>query len=91
MAKAKKVELVNLYKVPSKKWRNWPDLCQRVFNHVYGVMYENQTLFLHPDTKWVYKDQWQTTAWNAAWEAADGCQQSLKAIIKQKSQVEQFA
>ena len=75
------LQQVNKYKVAARKWRNWPDLCQRVFNDVYEMMHDNQTLFLHPKTAWVYEPQWKTTAWNAAWTAADATQKALKDII----------
>ena len=74
----------NHYNVPMKKWRNWPDLCQRVFNEVYSTMDQNQTLFLHPKAKGYSKAHWNTTAWNGAWTAADAAQKALKDIIKAK-------
>lgn len=72
----------NTHKVSARKWRNWPDICQRVFNETYECMLPNQSLFLHPKTAPVPDAQWSTTAWNAAWIAADACQKALKDITK---------
>ena len=80
----KPLQQENTHKVSARKWRNWPDICQRVFNETFETMEQNQTLFLHPETPWQYGDKWRTTAWNAAWTAADACQHALKDIIKQK-------
>jgi len=80
----KPLQQANIYGVGKRKWKNWPDICQRVFNETFGVMQENQYLFLHPKADKHSVDHWRTTAWNAAWTAADSCQQALKDIIKQK-------
>jgi hypothetical protein len=70
----------NPYRVPKKQWKRWPDLAQRVFNSTYSTLRDNQELFLHPKAKAAAQNQWDTTAWNAAWMAADGCQQGLQDI-----------
>lgn len=72
----------NRHNVPKRKWRNWPDICQRVFNDTYHSMLPNQDLFLHPKATPHDPAHWTTTAWNAAWIAADACQTALKAISK---------
>lgn len=74
----------NKHKVAVRKWRNWPDICQRVFNATYEDMVGNQDLFTHPKAGKVPDEQWNTTAWNAAWIAADSCQRALKDITKMK-------
>ena len=74
----------NVHKVAAKKWKNWPDICQRVFNETYESMRDNQGLFIHPKSETIPHKQWETTAWNAAWIAADSCQKALKDIIKQR-------
>jgi len=71
----------NVNKVPLKKWKNWPDIAQRVFNETHAYVLCNQNLFLHPKTRPVPELEWKTTAWNTAWIAADVCQQALKDII----------
>jgi hypothetical protein len=70
----------NHYKVPARKWKNWPDICQRVFNLTYAQMLNSQTLFMHPKADQQLQAHWATTAWNAAWTAADACQKALAAI-----------
>lgn len=80
----KPLQQENTYKVVANKWRNWPDICQRVFNETYGVMFENPRLYAHPKAAQVPDSQWKTTCWNAAWTAADACQKALKDIIKAK-------
>jgi len=42
-----------------------------VFNETFETMSDNQGLFRHPKTAAVPQAQWTTTAWNAAWIAAD--------------------
>jgi hypothetical protein len=61
----------NLYHVPLKKWRKWDARARQVFNEVYSAMVGNQTLFLHPEQDKISRRLWKTTAWNAAWIAAD--------------------
>lgn len=78
------LQQANTNKVPARKWRSWPDICQRVFNETYETLLHNQTLFLHPKTPWLFQEHWQTTAWNASWVAADACQHALKGIVKGK-------
>lgn len=78
------LQQVNTHKVNARKWKNWPDICQRVFNHTYELMRDNQRIYIHPKSAIIPDKQWSTTAWNAAWEAADMCQRALKDIIKQR-------
>lgn len=61
----------NNHKVPLKHWRKWTPQARKVFNETYETMLENQGLFLHPKQATVPQAQWETTAWNAAWTAAD--------------------
>lgn len=61
----------NLHKVPKSQWKKWTPQARRVFNAVYGMMYYNIHLFLHPESSIPYKGHWKTTSWNAAWTAAD--------------------
>ena len=71
----------NTYKVPKSQWKKWPELAQRVFNSTYYIMKENQTIFLHPKTDWTFQDQWNTTAWNAAWTAADEVKVNMNLMV----------
>lgn len=61
----------NVHKVQLKQWRKWSPEARGVFNYVYGVMVADQRIFLHPKSKGQSKLHWKTTAWNAAWIAAD--------------------
>lgn len=61
----------NRYKVPGKQWRKWGDSQRKRFNEVYSAMVSNQEMFLHPKAAPTKSQFWRTTAWNAAWTAAD--------------------
>lgn len=61
----------NLHKVNKRKWRKWGPVAQDVFNRLYYTMKKNQHIFLHPKQEAIPKQLWKTTAWNAAWLAAD--------------------
>lgn len=61
----------NVNKVPLKQWKRWTPAARKVFNETFETMNENQGLFQHPKTAAVPQAQWKTTAWNAAWTAAD--------------------
>ncbi len=61
----------NAYKVPARQWTRWDRQSRRTFNEVYGTMRLNQSVFLHPKTSPIPRDQWKTICWNAAWIAAD--------------------
>lgn len=75
-----RLQQVNKHKVPARKWNNWPDIGQRVFNTTYDSMMIDQRIFLHPKALPHSDEYWKTTAWNAAWTAADACQKALKDI-----------
>ena len=62
----------NCNKVARSKWKAWSELSRYTFNDVYDRMTQSPKLFLHPkaDQK-VNEQHWNTTAWNAAWIAAD--------------------
>jgi hypothetical protein len=62
----------NRYRVPEKQWNKWSEAARRVFNEVYYTLTRNrQVRLLHPKTKPLPAEEWQTPAWNAAWIAAD--------------------
>jgi hypothetical protein len=67
----------NLYKVPLKKWRKWSPLARTVFNRVYDFTFENQWAMLHPKQPKPSPTHWKTTAWNAAWIAADAVDNTI--------------
>lgn len=64
-------DVQNLYKVPQRQWKRWNWLAQHVFNQTYGGMTRSIDLFVHPKAPKVDPKHFDTTAWNAAWTAAD--------------------
>ena len=64
----------NEHKVVKAQWDSWAIGSQAVFNSVYQQMIRTPMLFLHPKTKRLPTREWKTICWNAAWTAADACQ-----------------
>jgi hypothetical protein len=64
-------QVLNVHKVPQKQWRKWSYHAKRVFNELFSAMSRNQWTFTHPKAEERPATQWNTTAWNAAWLAAD--------------------
>lgn len=71
------ISRANLYHVPGKKWRKWTVRAREVFNLVFSTMRSNQGLFAHPKAAKVSREHWGTTAWNAAWIAANAANGEL--------------
>jgi hypothetical protein len=61
----------NVNRVPVKQWAKWSPTARRVFNATHLAMTTDQDLFLHPKATPLPNTQWSTTAWNAAWIAAE--------------------
>ena len=61
----------NCNRVPVKQWRHWSEQARGVFNAVYDFICSNPLVMRHPKQPVVKMEFWQTTAWNAAWIAAD--------------------
>jgi hypothetical protein len=61
----------NVNRVPRSQWRKWSKEARAVFNRVYSFMFDNRDLMLHPKQDKPKPAHWKTTAWNAAWIAAD--------------------
>lgn len=74
----------NRFKVPSARWNRWGDAARCVFNSVMLKMKDDQRLYLHPKTEPMPKVRWQTTAWNAAWIAAESAQDVLDVWAERK-------
>lgn len=74
----------NNHKVPLKQWKRWTPAARKVFNETYETMLENQGLFLHPKSAAIPQAQWKTTAWNAAWTAADA---AVGAVLRDGDEV----
>lgn len=60
----------NIHFAPKHQWKKWNDSEKRLFNTLYGVMLD-QNVFKHPLAATQCDEYWKTTAWNAAWMAAD--------------------
>lgn len=69
--KQKLVTTKNSHKVQKKTWDTWSLRAKYVFNDVFSAMINNQEFFKHPKQKRMADDMWKTTAWNAAWTAAE--------------------
>ena len=61
----------NDFNVPIRQWDKWTEDAKFVFNEVYDQMNEDMELFKHPKANTETYMHWDTTAWNAAWYAAD--------------------
>lgn len=68
----------NTYKVPKKKWRKWGPVARDTFNRLYYTMKNNQYIMLHPQQDKITARLWKTTCWNAAWLAADFCEEGIR-------------
>lgn len=74
----------NSYQVPKSQWKKWDEQARYVFNEVYCSMAYNQKFFLHPKATSASDKHWITTAWNAAWTAADATQ-GVNAVAVRKA------
>lgn len=61
----------NKHFVSKRQWKKWNEQEQYLFNSVYDQMTTMPHLFHHPDICIPKPKYWATTAWNAAWIAAD--------------------
>lgn len=69
----------NKHEVMKRQWKKWNENSQELFNGLYEYMEENQHLFIHPMTIQIPQEYWKTTAWNAAFMAAE--------LIKDKKEI----
>jgi hypothetical protein len=72
----------NRNRVPKRQWRKWSSLARLVFNETYGAMMANPEHYWHPMAQRVGKRLWKTTAWNAAWIAADAVRDATRQGLK---------
>lgn len=63
--------MINTYSVPKKQWAKWNGRARYTFNYVYDLMTMDQSMYLHPEDTPAPDSYWSTTAWNAAWIAAE--------------------
>lgn len=68
----------NTYKVQKKQWEKWDENEQYIFNSLFEMMLNNQSLFKHPGADYLLAEFWTTTAWNAAWMAANFAREARK-------------
>lgn len=71
----------NRNRVPKKQWTKWSEQARRVFNRVYMFCVENEWAMRHPKSPKPKTEFWETTAWNAAWIAADAVDDTLPTHI----------
>lgn len=67
----------NTHRVQKKQWTKWSKMARVVFNRCYEFFINNQRTVNHPKAKKLPLVQWTTVAWNAAWIAADACDDSI--------------
>jgi hypothetical protein len=72
----------NLYRASPRKWRKWSIVARGTFNKTFAMMRENPDLFRHPADPARSKKWASTTAWNAAWIAADHVDETLRDIAE---------
>ncbi len=61
----------NVHKVPARQWKKWSIFSRCIFNYTYSILISNPHLYLHPKAPVLEQKFWKTTAWNAAWTAAE--------------------
>lgn len=67
----------NKNRVPKKQWSKWSKEAKAIFNDCYDFFFNNQGLVMHPKAHELKPDHWKTVAWNAAWIAADACDECI--------------
>lgn len=67
----------NKNKVPKKQWNSWSKAARVVFNRVYEFCSRHPELMHHPKQQLPKPAHWKTTAWNAAWIAADAVDDTI--------------
>lgn len=73
----------NTHNVPRRQWKKWTLVGQSTFNMLYSHMKDSQQLYVHPMSQMVPDFHFKTTAWNAAWMAADITSRGEKHYIKE--------
>lgn len=68
----------NHYKVNERFWKKLGPIGRHVFNVTYSTMIDGQWAFKHPKEPDVPIRRWKTTAWNAAWIAAEAARDAVK-------------
>jgi len=71
----------NANRVPKKQWNRWSIGARAIFNRCYDYFMDHQETLNHPKAPKLPPQQWKTVAWNAAWIAADACDESIPTEI----------
>lgn len=67
----------NVNKVPKKQWTKWSKEAKVIFNRCYDFFMNNQMTMNHPKAVQIPAAHWKTVSWNAAWIAADACDDTI--------------
>ena len=67
----------NVNRVPKKQWAKWSKEAKAIFNRCYDFFMGNQKTMNHPKALKQPNAHWRTVAWNAAWIAADACDDTI--------------
>ena len=70
----------NVFGVQKRQWKKWDEVERFTFNSLFDQMMSSTYLFIHPEDEMPHPYHWKTTAWNAAWMAAD----NLRLLRKRK-------
>lgn len=68
----------NIYRVQPRQWRKWNAKARETFNWLFGLMTKQPELFAHPKAPKQRPEHRKTTAWNAAWLAADAVTDAMR-------------
>ena len=72
----------NCYNVNYRVWGRWSKEAQAVFNRSYKFYIKDKQFMIHPKADVPTLTHWRTTAWNAAWIAADCVDNVVPSVIK---------
>ena len=68
----------NIFYVGKRQWKKWNEAEREMFNDLNEIMLNYKSMFEHPQGPDISNVQWSTTAWNAAWTAAELMRQARK-------------
>lgn len=71
----------NVNRVPKNAWSKWSKEARTIFNRCYDFFMGNQEIVNHPKAPKLPPVQWKTVSWNAAWIAADACDNTVPTEI----------
>ena len=71
----------NVNRVQKKQWSKWSKEARTIFNRCYKFFMKNHDVMNHPKATKQPKEHWKTVAWNAAWTAANACDDTVPTEI----------